>query len=276
MILHLVLLTLSGLSGIGFSLLISSLTNSYWFMFLSLVIAPVSYYVFFGLYLFVIIIWGLFLNKKKEGKVNSFYYHILRQVDWVVCFLAGIRITFKGKEKLPQDKPYLLISNHISNFDQMVIIKAIDKPKVICVSKPENMNFPIAGPFIHHSGFIPINREDPREGLKAIKKAADVIMNNQGLICISPEGTRNKTKELLLPFHAGSFKIAYYAKCDIVISVLHNTNKVKKNFPFRHTYVEYKILDVLKYEDFKDKSTQEIAQYAYNLIYQDLAAHQIG
>lgn len=268
MILNIILILLSIGGSIGISLPLS-INYSYWFLLLNIALAPILYFLLFALYLIFLIIWGAFFNKKKEGKVSKFYYHILRQVDWVVCLIARAKIRFVGKEKLPK-KPYLLITNHISNFDQMIIIKAIGNQKVICVTKPENFNFPIAGPFIHHSGFIPINREDPREGLKAIKKASDVIKNNEGLVCIAPEGTRNKTNELLLPFHAGSFKIAYYAQSDIAIGVLHNTKKIKSNFPWKRTNVEFKILDVLKYEDFKDKTTQDIANYAYNLIYQDL------
>lgn len=214
------------------------------------------------------------LNLKKEGKVNKFYYHILRQTDIVVCKFANVKINFINKDLLPKNKGYMLITNHISNFDQMVVISAIRSPKVICVTKPENMKFPIAGPFIHHSGFIPINREDPREGMKAIKKSAEVIKNNEGLICICPEGTRNKTDELLLPFHAGTFKVAYYAECDIAIAVLHHTKDIKKNAPFKRTDVKFKILEVLKYEDFKDKNTTEIAEYAHDLILKDLQAEQ--
>jgi hypothetical protein len=45
---------------------------------------------------------------------------------------------------------------------------------------------------------------------------------------------------------------------------------IKKRFPFRRTKVRYSILNVLEYDEYKDKSTSEIASYAQQLILEDL------
>lgn len=52
---------------------------------------------------------------------------------------------------------------------------------------------------------IPVNRKekDPTATLKAIN-----VLNNGGAIGIFPEGTRNKTNELLLPFKFGAVSLA--------------------------------------------------------------------
>jgi 1-acyl-sn-glycerol-3-phosphate acyltransferase len=132
------------------------------------------------------------------------------------------------------------------------------------------MHIPICGPFITRAGYIPINREDPREGLKAINKAVEYMEQYDVPIGISPEGTRNKTKDLMLPFHPGSFKIATKAQCPIVVIALHNTNLVHKRLPFRHTTIYLNVLDVVYPEDYKDMNTIEIAEKCRNEILDDL------
>lgn len=245
--------------------------NTAWFHFYSGVI--MGYPIFLLIYLLFVVflfIWGLFFNKKKETtKPNMFYYGILRQTDSSFLSILRIKIIFRGQEKMPKGR-YLIIQNHRSNFDQMVMLKAIKEHPLVCVTKPENMDFPIAGPFIHHSGFIPINRDDMREGIKATEKAASYIEKDLASIAISPEGTRNKTDSLLLPFHPGSFNIAYLAKCPIVVSSLKDTDKIKNRAFFRRTKVYFSILEVIPYEKYKDMKPSELATYCRDLIYLDL------
>ena len=48
-------------------------------------------------------------------------------------------------------------------------------------------------------------------------------------MCVYPEGTRNKTKEPLQPFHSGAFRLAVDTGCPIIPAVLFNTKKVLPN-----------------------------------------------
>ena len=52
-----------------------------------------------------------------------------------------------------------------------------------------------------------IDRENVKEALKTILAGIDNVKNGISM-CIFPEGTRNKTDDLMLPFKEGSFKIA--------------------------------------------------------------------
>lgn len=236
-----------------------------------------TFIILYILWLLYLTIWGAFFNKKKPvKKPNMFYYWFLQQTDALTMFLLGVKTKMTYQESVPCDRRFVIVTNHVSNFDQMIIIQKMKQQPIICVTKPENLSFPVAGPFIHHAGFIPINRHDNIEGMKAIKQASEVLMNNQGNICISPEGTRNKTSEPLLPFHAGSFKVATYAKAPIVIAALKNTSTIHKRAPFRVTHVYFDILKVLYYEDYQNMTTQEIATLSEHLIKEDLINNQKG
>ena len=77
-----------------------------------------------------------------------------------------------------------------------------------------------------------LDRKDLRKGMKTINDAADQIKNGVSM-AIFPEGTRNKGEEALLPFHAGSFKIAEKSDCKIVPVVLYNTSAIfEDHLPF--------------------------------------------
>ena len=154
-----------------------------------------------------------------------------------------------------------MIYNHRSNWDPMLLMSEFTDYDLNLITKPENFKIPIMGPFIRKSGFIPINRKDSREGLKAIIKGIDYIKNDQYSIVIAPEGTRNKTLEKpLLDFRPGSFKIAYKAEVPIVAVLVTNTEKIHKNFPLRRTKVKVEIMEVIPYEDYKDRTTVELSK----------------
>ncbi len=241
---------------------------SWWWMFL----LPVLWFfidaVIFGLWVLILVLWGPFLNKKKPTtKPSKFYYSIVKQTDaWVLAFLR-IHVHVRGVS-LPKE-PYVLISNHRSNFDQMAQIKAL-KGMLICISKPENMDFPIAGPFIHHAGFLPINRENMVEGVKTINQASSYLTKGYCNIGISPEGTRNKGTADLLPFHPGSFRAAMDVKAPIVICCIKNTDKIKHRTPWKRSDVFLDMLEVLPYQKYKDMSPAEVAEYCSHLIKRDL------
>ena len=244
---------------------LTGLYDTWYFYFIPILILPIIYVLLFGLYIAALWFFSLFLSMKKEiKKPNSFYYFFIRQTCFGLLILFRARIHKTNLDLLPK-KRCLIITNHQSNFDPMIPVYYAKNHPLICVTKPENMNIPILGKFLHNAGFIPINRENNFEGIKAITKATSYIKDDLSSIYICPEGTRNKG-EGLLEFHAGSFKIAYKAKCPIVITSLRNTRKIAKNFPFKRTHVYYDVLKVLEYEDYKDKSTQEISDYAKELI----------
>ncbi len=256
-----------GLSGY-LTYLLCIYTDWYYF-FVSLLFFMPIWAILFGIWVIILVIWGKFLDKSKEGHYSSFYYWVLRNTDvWLIKILR-IFVRKEGFEKVPYDEKCLFIMNHNSNFDPMILIDLIGNAPLICVTKPENMSFPIAGPFVHHSGFIPIDRENPKNALKAIEKASEVISSNTGHICIFPEGTRNKTRESLLPFHPGTFKIATEIGAPIVVIDLKNTKAIKKCCPWRHVTVEANVLAVLHKEDYEGKNVTEISSYCHDMIKDD-------
>ena len=79
-------------------------------------------------------------------------------------------------------------------------------------------------------------------GLKTILAGIDHIKNGISM-CIFPEGTRNKTDDLMLPFKEGSFKMAEKTGCAIVpMAITGSADILENHFPkvkATHVILEY-------------------------------------
>ena len=203
------------------------------------------------------------------NKPNKFYhYYLAYSLEYICCCLCRVKLKVIGLDKLPKDKKYLIVQNHRSNLDPMVNYFALRKHNVSFISKPENFKLFVVGKFITRTGNIPLNRENNREGIKAILRAVELIKSDQFSIMVCPEGTRNKFNTNILPFKSGTFKIAQKADVPVVISSINGTEKAMKRFPWRSTTVTIKIIDVVNPKDFE--STTELSEHAEKLIAEDL------
>ena len=176
----------------------------------------------------------------------------------------------RGLAKVPQDRRFLFVCNHRSMFDPLVVMDKLAALNISFVSKPSNLKIPMVGTIAHQAGFLAIDRDNDRKALQTILTAADYIKRDVCSIGIYPEGHRSKDGQLL-PFHAGSFKIAQKAKCPLVIACIRGTEG-RKGFLFRDNHVVVlDILDVLEPEQVTAMSTQELSDYSRSLMEAALA-----
>ncbi len=178
-----------------------------------------------------------------------------------LTFYAGIRTELRGAEKLPRDRRFLYVSNHRSFYDPLIVISSLKEENISFVSKPSNMNLPLAGTVAYAAGYLAIDRENDRKALKTILTAADYIRRGLCSVGIYPEGTRGRGAELL-PFHAGSFKIAQRAKCPVVIACIRGTEGLHGFALFRRCRAVLTIVEVLEPEQAAAMSTQELSAYS--------------
>ena len=172
-------------------------------------------------------------------------------------------------EKLPDPKAgrFLFVSNHRSVFDTFIQAAALWRYPLAFISKPENFKIPIGNQFMRRCRYMAINRDNPREGGMTIIKASEMIKSGDSCIGVYPEGTRNRTTDTLLRFRHGCFKAALWAKCPIVIGVVHNSAKIRPNWP-KPTKVHFEIVEVLPYEAISGKKSNEISDLVRARTYQ--------
>ena len=188
-------------------------------------------------------------NKPVTGKINPYFrYMTISTVDGIIK-IARVRVKITGKELIPTDRRFMLVSNHLSRFDPMICMAKLHKTPLMFVSKPENFKIPIAGAYVHKCKFMSIDRENPRNALSTLNTCAEFLKSGELSVGIYPEGTRSKTGELG-EFHDGVFKIARDAKAPIVVMTLHGPENIPKNFPWRSTRVEMRIVRVIEPEEY--------------------------
>ncbi len=178
-----------------------------------------------------------------------------------LCWWTRVRVKLSGADKLPTEGRFVLICNHRSGFDPVVTAASLREYNLAFISKPSNLKLLYVGKLAYGAGFLPIDRENDRAALKTILTAADYLKKDFCSMVIYPEGTRSKTGALL-PFHAGSFKIAQKANVPLAIACISGTDQIRHRWLFLSTRVELRILELLPAERVKAMSTQELATYS--------------
>lgn len=212
------------------------------------------------MYLLFTICCSFIIKSKKEYNHNSSFYRFLLN-SWTIMALKFLRIkvSVEGLEKLPQDQRFLLVGNHRSNFDPLITWTILRKYDIAFISKKTNFKIPCFGKIIRKCCFLTIDRENPKEALKTIIKASELIKNNEVSIGVYPEGTRSKSTQLL-PFHNGVFKIAKKAQVPIVVVLITGTEKIHQNYPWHKSKVTFKIVDVMPLSDINQMTNLEIGE----------------
>ena len=108
-----------------------------------------------------------------------------------------------GKENIPKSGPIIIAGNHIHAMDQCNIIVSTRRV-VHYMAKKEYFDGHFAW-FFKATGCISVDRQNKDE---VAKEEALNILEDGGAIGIFPEGTRNRTEDLLLPFKYGAVSMA--------------------------------------------------------------------
>lgn len=140
-----------------------------------------------------------------------------------LLWAAGISVSVEGGEHIAAP-PYLFMSNHQSALDISVLLSHLPVPFKF-VAKRELFRIPVFGRAIRKAGYINIDRDNPREALKAIEEAVARIRGGTSVL-IFPEGTRS-TDGNLLPFMKGAFSLATRAGVPVVPLAVIGTNALQ-------------------------------------------------
>ena len=220
--------------------------------------------------MFIIAIITYPFNKKTEYVIKPkkmYGLFIFLAVDFLRVFLR-FSVKADGIEKIKDLKNYELVINHQGMSDPFLLISLLKRMDIGFMMKKEIMNLKIIGTWMKMAGYYPIDRQNNRQGLVAMLHAIEAIKNERP-IGIFIEGTRSKGPNMGA-FHDGSFKMAQKACSPLVVCVIDNTYKLKKNYPWHRTKVFFKVCEVIPYEDIKDLKTNEISEKVRGIMQKEL------
>jgi 1-acyl-sn-glycerol-3-phosphate acyltransferase len=120
-------------------------------------------------------------------------------------WLSRARVEIEGLENASSGGPQLYIANH-SGLHDILSLSAYLPIQFRWVAKKSLFSVPFMGWHMRRSGYIPIDRDHPREAVRSIVEAAEIIRGGVHAIAF-PEGTRSHTGALGR-FHSGAFALA--------------------------------------------------------------------
>jgi len=138
---------------------------------------------------------GIVFRSASSAKKNQY-----SEVDWanssyeVIQALeeAGVRFSISGMNHLTaSDKPVIIIGNHMSTMETMVLPAVIQPVKeTTFVVKEELMNFPVFKHVLATRDPIVLGRSNPREDLKLVLTSGKEKLQNGTSIILFPQKTR--------------------------------------------------------------------------------------
>jgi 1-acyl-sn-glycerol-3-phosphate acyltransferase len=204
-------------------------------------------------------IYGLKLKKTHSGAEKKRV-----RLEYTQKLLASLHIdvVVAGEEKLPKEGRFLLITNHRSVIDPLIIESALKDTEIfgLWVSKKELYNSFFFGLFTRNAGTILLDREAAQMSgfFKDIKSGVE----EGNSIFLFPEGTRNKEKSDLSEFKDGARIIAMKNRLPILpVYIRTNANDVLSSALQNRAQQQQISVEIGDLIDYKERSVELEAAY---------------
>lgn len=215
-------------------------------------------------------LWCLPISMKQPVEEDSkTARRILYLYEELALTLLQVKIHTTGLEKLPREGRFLLVCNHLSLLDPLILHIHTKESQLAFISKRENDRLILVNKLMHKTLCQPINRENDREALKTILKCVDILKTDRASIAVFPEGYTSRTGHLQ-PFRNGVFKIAQKAKVPIIVCTLRGAAPIFHNAArLRRTHVFLDLLEVVPTSQLQG-TTKQIGDHIYAAMAQNL------
>lgn len=144
---------------------------------------------------------------------------------WAKIIIMGMGFSVKvDAGQVPQKhKSYMLVANHASMLDIMLMLFVIKQPFVF-IGKKELSKIPVFG-FFYHRTCILVDRNNQRSRKEAFEEAQRRL-RQENSVCIFPEGGVPDDESIILDqFKDGAFRLAIEHQIPIVPLTFHDTKK---------------------------------------------------
>ncbi len=157
------------------------------------------------------------------SKYTKIKYYIAQ--SWVKPWMwaARAKTTLTKVVEYNKNVPYVVISNHLSNIDNMILFKYL-KINWVFMAKKEVYQLPFFKTAIKAFNFIKVDRNNPNDK-ESINAQAKKLFNNGWSLMVYPQGTR-VPKDDFKDFKSGAFHIALENKVPILPVVIAGTGDI--------------------------------------------------
>ena len=218
----------------------------------------------------IIIMLPLLLISISREKWYPYFFKLARVWAKVILIGMGFLYRVEKEDTLDPKKSYMLIANHTSMTDIMLMLVAVKNPFVF-VGKQELAKIPLFG-FFYRRTCILVDRSSAKSRQAVFLRAQRRL--KQGLsICIFPEGGVPEEHVVLDTFKNGAFRLAINHKTPVVPITFHDNKKL-----FSYTFfsgnpgkMRAKIHKFITTESLTVADTNALNEAARTIIYEELS-----
>jgi 1-acyl-sn-glycerol-3-phosphate acyltransferase len=203
-----------------------------------------------------LIIWLLVFPFDREKKI---IHWLLMYESLILSFLIPIwKIKIEGHDKAVKGTTYVIISNHQSILD-ILIINCL-RYKFKWISKIENFKVPIIGWYLRMADYIIVDRENEDSKIEMLDRSYKCLIKGISLM-IFPEGTRSLNNEIGF-FKRGAFQLAQQANVPILPILIDGTGGIlpKHGLIFGTGHkIRIRVLDPILPDSFNSDTPEALA-----------------
>lgn len=235
---------------------------------IAIVIWRIWFYLLLGLP--IILMFPLLLLFTSREKWYPQFFGLARVWAKIILYGMGFSPKIVRLQHLEPHKSYMLVANHTSMIDIMLMLHIVKNPFVF-VGKRELAKIPIFG-FFYKRTCILVDRNSTKSKKEVFEQAERRLQ--QGLsVCIFPEGGVPDDESILLdPFRDGAFRLAIEHQIPIVPMVFYDNKK-----RFSYTFLSgspgkmrAKILPFISTDGKTQHDKHELREVTRNLILEAL------
>ena len=191
----------------------------------------------------------------------------LRILHQFTCFWASLYtwanpawpVTVVGREKIARDQAYVMVANHLSLLDILVLFRLFTHYK--WVSKVENFRIPFIGWNMRLNRYIQLRRGDRASVVQMVRQCLTTLAEGSSIM-IFPEGTRSPDGRMR-SFKTGAFEIALASQRPILPIAIEGTSRAlpKRGFVLQGRHpIRVSILDPLPYSEFSSDEVDALTE----------------
>jgi 1-acyl-sn-glycerol-3-phosphate acyltransferase len=214
-----------------------------------------------------VIIWFFTYPFDHERKI--IHWWLVIQAAFFSRMVPLWSLKVEGREKAKKHTPYVIISNHQSLLDILILNCLWYRFKWI--SKIENYKVPVIGWYLRMANYITVDRGDKESKAVMMERSAESLRNGISIM-IFPEGTRSTDREIG-PFKLGAFQLAIMTDKSILPVIVNGTGGVLPKhgliFSTGH-HLRIKVLDPVHPGSFGTADPEELASKFRNMMISEL------
>ena len=206
-----------------------------------------------------------------------YFYWVARNI-WsnIIMYGMGFYPEIKFKQNIKKGKSYMLVSNHKSMIDIMLML-SLSKDPIVFVGKKELEKIPLFG-YFYRRVCILVDRSSP-ESRKEVYTKAIKRLNTGISVCIFPEGGVPDPSVILDKFKNGAFSLAIQFQIPIVpITFLDCEKKFPYFFAYNHFYgspgkLRANVHEFIETKGLNQENREFLKEKVYNIMHKDLLSN---